>query len=197
MRRLAFLAFCAHTVFGCGLVVTGLGVGSSDGGLDGASGADATDGTTSDGTDIETDGGADDGAAFDATADGDPNLPDSTPLFVPCTFNPCSTAANQFCCIGKGTCEGNPSSCGKYKEVYCDEPLDCPGSKCCLGRNSAEEDKASFRCMNDCSNINGVRVCRTSADCVGTTPQCIAVSCLGYRVGTCGGKLPPQCADGG
>ncbi len=196
MRRLAFLAFCALT--GCGLVVSGLGVGpTADGGIDGIDGATSIDGAPLDDS-ATVDGASDVITVGDADADSnDPILPVADPGFIGCTFQPC-VAGVQFCCIGKGTCEGNPSACGRYKEVHCNEPADCPTQKCCLGRNSAESDHASFRCASDCNTVSGYQVCRTSADCAGAMSSvCIAVTCLGYTVGTCGGKLPPQCADGG
>jgi hypothetical protein len=185
-RALLLACVVALSAVACGLAMSG-GVSSeviADAGLDG--------------TGITNVDGAIEGATIEVGGDGgEPNLPPSTPGTVTCGANTC-TLPGLFCCVGRERCDGNPSACGTSKEVYCDEPGDCPGQKCCLGRNSAEEDNASFRCANDCSSdaIKGVRVCRTSADC-NEPARCIAVTCLGYIVGTCGGNLPPQCADGG
>jgi hypothetical protein len=189
--RALLLACVAAASVACGLAMSGAVSSEAldDAGLDGAS----------DGPGIRgSDGSVEDGP-MDPTDDGslEPNLPPSTPGIVACGAGTCALPT-LFCCVGRARCDGNPSACGTYKEVHCDEPADCPGEKCCLGRNSSEDSNASFRCASDCSSdsIKGVRVCRTSADC-NPSVRCIARSCLGVTIGTCGGNLPPQCTDGG
>lgn len=168
----------------------------------------STDGKTDTGPRPDT-GTTDDDAGTDAQPISDPGL-------ISCASTSCTTPA-QYCCIhadsGAQTCNdvnggggrdgGGGGTCANGTRLECDEAADCAdaGSSrvqvCCvrLTGGFAGNGEVGNRCQTvaNCARAitgTGRHACKTDSDCAeagADAGTCVAQSCRGRSVRTCGG----------
>jgi hypothetical protein len=99
---------------------------------------------------------------------------------------PNNSEGQPFCCVGgdRDACgTGNLAFCESGNPFYCDESADCdPGLHCCL--SSA---RTLFSCQSSCDARQ--RLCKSDAEC-DSGKTCIAYSCGGRALGSCGVLTP-------
>jgi hypothetical protein len=154
----------------------------SDGGADAAEANAGDDGDA--GALADSTGDSAVGPEADAPADG-PTVPPTDKSHVPCGSDTCNVPAEECCeepdastCqqTGGGNCSG--------VVAICDEAANCqPGDVCCVTGQTATA--LETQCKQSCSG-GDPQSCRTSGECGGVGP-CVAWTCAGSVVATCGG----------
>ncbi len=139
-----------------------------------------------------TDGGATDGSAIDGGSGG--------PGTIACGALVCDTRKNEYCCMESltvGTCRDKSarSACDGFA-LSCDDSTDCPAATriCCL-RPQGAVSNAGTGCQSTCiQNAETYQLCNVAAECEsGNDAGCVAETCGGRALRTCGAIYPPSC----
>lgn len=158
------------------------GGASGTGGRVGTGGAAGSGGrVASGGSGGSIDGGVRDAAPDALIADAGPDLPPPTPGRLVCGPETCDVKT-QTCCVSLAVgsvgarCVPVGTTC-PGAALVCDEPADCPGAVCCFGLQTTGGVGLGSQCSARaaCSGLGRFVVCRTNADCGGTSPACCSV----------------------
>jgi hypothetical protein len=142
---------------------------------------------------------ADGGAGSDAGAQA--LTPD--PARVDCGSMVCDTASSQCCVVpassamptSGASCNGKTEACPGHV-LECDEAADCaPQQVCCYSvfQNAFPDDIGSQCAPNCIRNSIAYQACKSDVDCGGTGMACVANTCGGQTIGTCGALPPALC----